>query len=268
MSDSERGQISENAAEIYDEFFLPSLFAEWPPRVIEAARIKSGQRVVDVACGTGVLALAVADRVGPQGSTIGFDINQGMLDVARKKAPKIEWRQAPAEALPLDDSSVDRVVSQFGLMYFDDRQRALCEMMRVLRPGGTMAVAVWDKLENSPGYAAEDRLFQRLLGDEAADEVPYSLGDQNILRQLFADAGISDVNIETHEGTARFPSIESWIYADVKGWTMDDMIDDEMHALLLSEARRELTSFVTADGTVAFPAPAHIATARTSAVNQ
>lgn len=261
MGESDTGQVSAEAALVYEEFYLPTLFAEWPPRVIEAARIQSGQRVVDVACGTGVLARAVAERVGGSGSIVGVDINEGMLAVAREKAPEIEWRQAPAESLPLDDASCDVAVSQFGLMYFEDKEGALGEMMRVLRPGGNLAVVVWDKLENSPGYAVEDQLFQRLLGDEAADEAPYSLGDKQVLKGLFANAGIPDVEIQTCEGTARFPSIEAWIHADVKGWTSADSINDEQYELLLTEARQELARFATTDGSVAFPTPAHIVTA-------
>jgi SAM-dependent methyltransferase len=184
-----------------------------------------------------------------------------MLAVAREKAPEVEWRQAPAEGLPLDDGSCDAAVSQFGLMYFEDQKGALREMMRVLRPGGNLAVVVWDKLENSPGYALEDQLFQRLLGEEAADDVPYSLGDKQVLQRLFAGAGIPDVQIQTCAGTARFPSIEAWIYADVRGWTSDDCINDEQYELLLREARTELARFVTADGTIAFAASAHIVTA-------
>lgn len=261
MGESESGQVSARAAKIYEEFYLPGLFAEWTPRVIAAAQIERGQRVVDVACGTGVLARAVADRVGATGFTVGVDINDAMLNIAREKAPEIEWHQAPAEALPLNDNSFDSAVCQFGLMYFEDQQAALVEMMRVLRPGGNLAVVVWDKLENSPGYALEDRLFQQVLGDEYADEVPYSLGDLQVLGQLFAGADISGVQIQTYAGTARFASIEDWIYTDVNGWTIDDDVDVEDYELLLLEAKQQLARFVTPEGTVAFATPAHIVTA-------
>jgi len=261
MGNSESGQISASAAKIYDEFYIPGLFAEWAPRVINAAHICRGQRVVDVACGTGVLTRAVAERVGANGFTVGVDINEGMLSIAREKAPAVEWHQAPAEKLPLDDDSFDSVVCQFGLMYFADQQAALEEMMRVLRPGGNLAVVVWDKLENSPGYEQETRLFQRVLGDEFSDESPYNLGDREILKQLFACAGIS-ADISTHEGTARFASIEDWIYTDVNGWTIDDAVDGDKYELLLLEARKQLSQFVAPEGTVAFATPAHIVTAR------
>lgn len=141
---SERGQVSHSAAEVYEEVFVPILM-QWAGRVADAARVQPGQRVLDVACGTGVLARAVAERVGPQGAVVGLDLNEGMLAVAGRKAPHVEWRQGRAEDLPFESQSFDRVVSQFGLMFFADR-RAVQEMVRVLRPGGHLAVAVWGRL--------------------------------------------------------------------------------------------------------------------------
>ena len=261
MSGSEAGQVSAHAAEIYEAFYVPGLFGEWAPRIIDAAGIESGQRVADIACGTGVLTRAVAEKVGPEGLVIGVDINQGMLNVARKKAPEIAWRQAAAESLPLDDGSFDAVLCQFGLMYFEDRQSALKEMMRVLRPGGSLALSVWDKLENCPAYAMAEELFRRVLGDEYSDEAPYSLGDQERLQQLLEDSGISGARIQTYEGTARFSSIDDWIYTDVNGWTIDDVVVDDQYERLLKEARQDLARFVTPEGSVAFATPAHIVTA-------
>jgi SAM-dependent methyltransferase len=257
------GQVIGSAAEVYEEFFIPALFGEWAPRVADAAMIAPGQRVLDVACGTGVLAREAAERVGTGGHVVGLDINAGMLEVARHKAPQVEWRQGPAEALPFDSESFDAVVSQFGLMFFRDRQAAIQEMVRVLRPGGRLVVAVWDALENTPGYAAVTELLLRLFDDEAADALraPYVLGDARVLRSLFSGMGVRDLEIQTQQGTVRFPSIQSWVYTDVKGWTLADMISDAEFELLAEEAESALQPFVMAQGTVAFSAPAHIVTA-------
>lgn len=262
-SDSERGQINTSAAEVYEEFFLPALFAEWPPRVADAARIGMGHKALDVACGTGVLARTIAQRVGPSGSVTGFDINPGMLAVARRKAPDIAWRQGRAEALPFDDDQFDAVVSQFGLMFFVDRRAALAEMYRVLRPGGRLAVAVWDAVDRSPGYTAMVKLLRELFGDSAADALraPFVMGDTKVLRALFIDAGIADARITTQEGMARFDSIESWVYTDIKGWTLADMIDDAQYHRLLEAAKKKLQAYAGVDGKVAFRMPAHIVTA-------
>jgi SAM-dependent methyltransferase len=263
MSASEKGQVTYNAAEVYEEFFLPALFQQWASRVADAAGIQPGQRVLDVACGTGVLARAAAERVGSDGAVVGLDVNEGMLAVARQKAPAIEWKRGRAEELPWDSNSFDAVVSQFGLMFFEDRRAALQEMMRVLRPGGRLAVAVWDSLDYTPGYAAITDLLQQLFGDQVANALrtPYVLGDRPLLRSLFAEAGIPDAQITTQAGTAHFPSIKSWIYTDIKGWTLANVLDDAQFDLLLKEAESVLRRFMTTDGTVTFNAPAHIVTA-------
>src|SRR5262249_39598741 len=146
----------------------------------------------------------VAARLGSSGSVIGLDVNDGMLAVARRKAPGLDWRQGRAEALPFEGDSFDAVVSQFGLMFFEDRRAALREMVRVLRRGGRLAVAVWDALDRAPGYAALTGLLRRLFGDRAADALraPFTLGDPSALRSLFETADISSTALTTHKGTA------------------------------------------------------------------
>ena len=261
MGDSETGQVSEDAAKIYEKAYLPALFQEWCPLAIQAANVKAGDSVVDVACGTGVLAIAVSEHVGPKGKTIGVDINEGMLNIARSKSSSVEWLNAPAEELPFTDDYFNCVVSQFGLMYFKNREAAIREMMRVLQPSGTIAVIVWDKLDNNPGLAAEESLWQKVLGGEA-EEPPHGLGDKEVLENLFRASGINDIRINTYEETARFDSIESWIHTGAKGWTEDDALNDDELKLLLDTAEKELTDFRTIQGTVAFPISAHIVTAK------
>lgn len=263
MDELSRGQVNRKAAEIYEEFFVPALFQEWPIRVVDAARIQRGERVLDVACGTGILARKVAERIGDAGTIVGLDINDGMLAVASRQAPQIEWRQGKAESLPFDSGSFDAVVSQFGLMFFEDRQAAVHEMVRVLKPGGRLAVAVWDSLDNIPGYAAMVKLLQKLFGDQVADglRAPFALGDAQALQPLFHAADLRQIEITTPQGTARFPTLETWVYTDIKGWALADMINDAEFELLLKEAKPALSQFVTSDGRVCFNAPAHIVSA-------
>jgi SAM-dependent methyltransferase len=252
------------AADIYEEFFLPALFEQWTGPVADAAGIKPGDQVLDVACGTGVLARALAGRVAPAGSVVGLDLNAGMLEVAQRRAPGLRWEKGRAEELPFDSDGFDAVVSQFGLMFFEDRVAALQEMLRVLRPGGRLAVAVWDALARTPGYAAMANLLDSLFGAEVAQSLraPYVLGDTETLADLCRQAGIIGVRIETQPGMARFPSLQSWIFTDIRGWTLADVLDDEQVDLLRSRANTVLAEFVSADGAVTFSAPAHIVTAR------
>jgi SAM-dependent methyltransferase len=253
------------AAEVYEALFVPAEFQEWAPRVVTAARVQPGQKVLDVACGTGVLAREAARRVGPSGFVAGVDTNAGMLAVAARTAPDIEWRQAGAEALPYDDSFFDTVVCQFGLMFFN-QQVALREMMRVLRPGGHLTAAVWDTLDRTPAYAALVALLDRRAGARAADALraPFVLGDRNELAALFARADMPDVEILTHRGLARFPNIRSMVEADVRGWlpAAGVTLSESLIAEILDEAEHVLGAYVVADGTVTFDSPAHIVTAR------
>jgi ubiquinone/menaquinone biosynthesis C-methylase UbiE len=262
MGDS--GQLTSSAAEVYDEFFLPALFGAWPPQLVAAAHLNPGMRVVDVACGTGVLTIPAAKAVSPGGTAVGLDLNSGMLAVARRKAPEIDWREAPAEALPFDSADFDAAVSQFGLMFFRDRHAALREMWRVLRPGGRLAIAVWDSLENTPGYSAITLLLARLFGDEIAEllRAPYALGDAKLLEALLLESGVEKPQVSRLAGEARFPSVRSWMHTDVRGWTLSDKLADHQFELLVGEAENELRGFVTPEGSVRFDHPALIATAR------
>jgi SAM-dependent methyltransferase len=258
------GQVTRSAAEVYDAYFVPALFQQWAYQVANAAEVRPSARVVDIACGTGVLALALAECVGNDSLVTGVDPNEGMLEVARRKAPGIDWRLARAEDLPFADDAFDAVVSQFGLMFFEDKVAGLREMLRVLRPGGRLAVAVWDRLEHSPGYAALVGLLDRLGGPRLGDglRVPFTLGDVATLRTLFAAAGSEEPSIVTHEGVARFRSIRSWMHTNVKGWTLATQMDPGHYAGLMEEADRELAAFAGPGGSVAFRIPAHVAVVR------
>jgi len=262
MNEHEKGQVAATAAHIYEQFFVPALFAEWPAQVLGAAGVRPGEAVLDVACGTGILARTAVHVVGSQGSVVGLDINEGMLAVARQQAPAITWEIGPAEDLPFAANSFDRVVSQFGLMFFTDPVKAIAEMGRVVRPGGAIAVAVWGPLADTPGYAVVTEVLNELFGPEVAQsiEAPYCLGDTNRLASLFADAGMGEISLRTVTGTARFASVEDWIYTDIKGWTLADVIDEAGYDRLRQYAPQKLSRFVQADGSVAFAAPAHIVT--------
>lgn len=255
------GQVSKTAAEIYDEFFVPALFGEWAERLCYIAKIAPGHTVLDVACGTGATTREAVARVGSKGRVVGLDRNQGMLDVARRRAAGVDWIEGVAEELPFPTNSFDVVLCQFGLMFFDDRSKALAEMRRVLRLGGRLAVSVWDDASTSPGYAAMITLIDEMFGSDAAAALraPFVLGKIDFLESVLGKGGLQEATVTTVTGTARFASIREWVRMDVRGWTLSEFMDDAGYEELVVEAEQRLGQFAAPDGAVEFPAPAHLA---------
>lgn len=257
MSEATTGQVSRDAAEVYDDFFVPALFDQWPERVLDLAHVARGDRVLDVGCGTGVLARAAVGRVGPPGRVVGVDPNDGMRAVAQRRCPGVEIVAGFAEALPFPDASFDAVLSQFALMFFADREGALQEMRRVLRPGGRLVVLTWASIETSPGYAAMVGLLRELFGDAPAQALlaPFVLGTPELVMQNVGGV-FPTAQVELLDGEARFPSVQAWVSTDIRGWTLREMIDDDEYALLREQAASRLAQFAGPSGQVRFPAPA------------
>jgi SAM-dependent methyltransferase len=261
MTDADRGQVNARAAEIYDAFFVPALFGQFTRPVLRHAQVEVGERVLDVGCGTGILALAAQQQVGPAGHVAAIDPNEGMLAVARRSRSSVDWRTGTAERLPFDAGAFDHAISQFAAMFFIDRAKAVQEMARVTRSGGFVTTATWSSLDRTPGYEAMVALIADELGEKAADALraPFVLGDDEQIHDLLSLVG-TDTRIDEINGTARFSSIADWVHTDVRGWTLADLVDDDGEARLISRAERDLADFVSPDGTVAFPAPAIVAT--------
>jgi ubiquinone/menaquinone biosynthesis C-methylase UbiE len=264
MAKPERWQVSTDAAEVYESCFVPAIFGAWAGSVADAAGIRMGDKVLDVGCGTGVLAREALRRVGQEGHVVGLDLNEGMLAVATRTDPLIEWRHGDAGCLPFDDACFDAVVSQFALMYFPDRMAALSEMWRTLAPGGRLAIAAWASVDHARGYQILVDITARQCGREAADVLaaPFVLGHQAELAKLCADAGISRANVAFHGGSIRFPSVNEFIRVEVKGSPLADMLSDDVMATLAAESESALAEFVVPSGEIIMPMGAHIVTAR------
>jgi ubiquinone/menaquinone biosynthesis C-methylase UbiE len=234
-------------AESYENLMVPGLFAPWASRLIQSANPRPGERVLDVACGTGIVARQVAQRVGSQGTVIGLDRNPGMIDMARVAAERegltIEWHMGPAEQIPFPDHHFDLVFCQFGLMFFSDQHAALSEMHRVLRTDGRVALSVWQSLEREPFYQTLDEVSRRYLGKSSVEEV-FSLGDSGELRRLLTDAGFKHVEIEPMSIMARFPKPQEFLT-----WESDvdpaecpalQHLDTEAQQAILAAVRQEM----------------------------
>jgi SAM-dependent methyltransferase len=258
-------QAQIDAARLYETLFVPALFGPWASIVADAARFEPGENVLDVGCGTGILARAAHARVGPRGHVAGLDPSPAMLAIAQEVAPAITWQRGRAEALPLADRSFDAVVCQFGLMLFADRKQALGEMLRVLVPGGRLIVAVWDLLAKNSGYSAFVDFIARHVGRQLADPLrtPFALGDSADLSLLFANAGVVPTSIATHRCTAWYPGMRALADATLRLWLpMTGLVltAGQVEEILLA-AERELAAHADAEGRFTYETSAHIVTA-------
>lgn len=268
MSDRAQWQVAGSAPEVYEHELVPAVFGPWARRVVGLANLQPGDRVLDLACGTGVVARTAAEEVGEGGAVLAADLNPGMIAVAHSlPAPRgatIEWRQADAGALPFADRAFDAVVCQLGLQFFADRSTAMREMYRVLRPGGRVVVMVWRGLERATGFAVLAAALEQHIGREAAAimRAPFSLGDAEEITSLIAAAGFERLDLQAETGAVRFSSVARFVASYVAGSPLAGPVaarPPEARDALLAEVVAKLEP--VAGDEVEFPIEAYLARA-------
>ena len=270
MSEQGQWQVAGSAPEVYERDLVPAVFGPWAPILIGLAPPNLGDRIIDIACGTGIVARIAAARVGPTGAVAGVDLNPGMLDVARSlkttdAAAPVQWHEASADKLPFPDGSFDIGYCQLGLQFFADRAAALREMRRVLSTKGRLAVMVWCGIQESPGFEAFAEMMERNVGPAAATimRAPFGLADANELRRLVAAAGFRDITIQRRVGAVEFPSVERFVLSYVAGsplashvWQAGDVARENLAA----DTKLALEKYV-GDRGLSLPIAAHLLTA-------
>jgi ubiquinone/menaquinone biosynthesis C-methylase UbiE len=188
---------------MYERSLVGTLFRPWAERLVERAALAPGMRVLDVACGTGIVARLAHRRLGASGAVVGVDVSPPMLNVAHEIEPGVDWRVGDAAALPIAaDERFDRVFCQQGLQFFADRQTAVRQLHRALEPNGLALVSVWRSAEEMPVFAALQRAAERHAGP--INDERYAFGDGAALERLLSDAGFRDVQVETMSIAHRF----------------------------------------------------------------
>jgi ubiquinone/menaquinone biosynthesis C-methylase UbiE len=256
-------QISLEQAKAYEERFVPALFAQWAPHMVDVAEVVPGHRVLDVACGTGVVARAVAERTDPA-LVVGLDVNPAMLEVARSVRPDIEWREGDAQALPFGDGSFHAALCQSALFFFPDPDVAIAEMARVVDRGGVVAVQTYAGLEAQPGYRRLVDVVVEHTGEEARGllETYWSQGDLAALGATLEAAGLEVVESRSRWGTARYGSVDELVHAEIGASPLADRVTpDQVEAISRGCAER-LGRFAAADGRLPLPILAHMVAGR------
>jgi SAM-dependent methyltransferase len=266
MTESNDWDVPGGGAEIYETVFVPAMMGEWASRAIALASPQAGERILDVAAGTGALTRLAAKSVGPNGRVVGLDLNSDMLDVARTSgseatAAPIEWREGDASALPFDDESFDVAFCAFGLMFFPDRVGALTEMRRVLRPEGRLTLMVWGAMSKCPGQMAMKESWTRHFGPDAAGlfDRQHSLGDPAGVSSLVDAAGFKQTKVNAAMGSVRLPSPEDLArsYAAMAGIPANE----STRMAVIGEVNASLKPYVGPNG-LEYPIEAIFASAR------
>jgi ubiquinone/menaquinone biosynthesis C-methylase UbiE len=268
MSQQSGWQLAGTGPESYERHNVVA-FMEVARDLVTLAALQKGERVLDVACSTGVLARLAANVVGPTGKVAGADLNEGMLNMARAKAEQeslpIEYRVCDAAALTFPDGIFDVALCQWGLEFFSDRPQALRQIARVLAPAGRLVLRVWRALDRQPFYVALLDVLERQLGPGAGApfRAAFSLSDVTELRALVTGAGFSRVHIRITTNLLRFPSLEQYLFGYLAATPIAARVaqmDDRGRAALLSEVANALWTYMDDDG-LAAPVENHVVVA-------
>lgn len=202
MADTDRYQLKDNAPQVYEQGLVPLLFRPLAELTFESVSLDKGERVLDAACGTGIVTRVAMERFTGIRKVVGVDLNPGMLEVARANTPKtdtpVEWRQGDICALPFPDGGFDVVLCQQSLQFIPDKGAALREMRRMLAEAGRLIFTVWIE---SPYHTALADALTRHVNAEAAKGClsPYALHDAEVVRKLVSDAGFRKIDMKVLE---------------------------------------------------------------------
>ena len=254
---------------MYERLLVGPLFEPWAGRLLDRMSLAAGSRVLDVACGTGIVARLARKRVGDDGRVVGVDRSPGMLAAARAIEPAIEWREGDAAQLPVGaEERFEAVCCHQGLQFFSDKLAAARAMLGVLAPGGRVGIGVWRGIEENGLFHDLGRVAERFLGP--IDDVRHGFSDADALSRLLTDAGFADVRVEPAWLETRF-ELEPAVLARLNAMGVIGMTATGK-AMSDTERARTVSAIVEASladvarysegGIIAFRTSANIATAR------
>jgi ubiquinone/menaquinone biosynthesis C-methylase UbiE len=264
MARPEHWQVQDNEAELYERHLVPAVTALWAADLVARVDVRAGDRVLDVACGTGAVARTAHERIGSAGSVTGLDINPAMLAVAQSRSAGVRFVRGSALALPFDDGAFDVALCQLGLQFFPNRSAALAEMRRVLSDGGRLGVSVYGPIEHNPGTLALAQALDHHLGTGASQtkRAEHVLAYPALVEKLAADAGFADITITTETKLVRFASAPEWVNVQLTATPLASLLAEQlarpgMTERITSSVVDALQRYEVSDG-LEFPVEAHI----------
>jgi len=242
-SDGEQGLFSQlSFPERYEQALVGPLFQPWVEPLLGDVQLSAGDRVLDIACGTGIVARLAKKHLGPSATVVGVDANSEMLAVARRVAPEVDWRQGDAVALPLRDGErFDVVLCQQGFQFFSDHAAAALQMHRALMDGGRVGISTWRSDEEFPVLRQLRRVAEQHVGP--IRDRRHSLGDPRPVEAALREAGFHDVRSKRSVRTIRFSDGSTFVR--LNAMALVNM--GASSAALDDEERRRLVDAITRD---------------------
>ncbi len=254
--------------ETYERVLVGPLFRPFAEELIRAAALEPGDSVLDVGCGTGIVARVARERLGPGARIAGVDVAPAMLAVAKSVDPTIDWRHGDAKALPVAAGEPFTVVTcHQGLQFMPDKAAAVREMRRVLAPGGRIALATWVSLGELPEMRQFNAVAERHVGPII--DARHSFGEATAMEQLLNDAGFSNLSVQRHARGVEFAdgalfarlNAMAVIGMSEQGKSMSESDRGQLAERVAAESR-DLIEATTKNGQFALPLATLIATAR------
>lgn len=253
--------------ELYERWLVGPLFVPFAEALVDRLAPAPGDRVVDLACGTGIVARLAHQRLAGQGQVIAVDVSPHMLAVGRAIEPGIDWREGNASALPVDSASVEILFCHQGFQFFPDKLDAAREMRRVLVPDGRLGLATWRPLEESPVFREVDALAERHLGPLVDSRFGFAVAAD--IRNVLEEGGFRDVRVETVTRRIRFNDVAVFLQLNANacvgmsaaGKAMSDEERQRLAALITNESTDVARAYGDGDG-IAFDLGTNLATAR------
>jgi ubiquinone/menaquinone biosynthesis C-methylase UbiE len=261
ITEVESWQIAGDSPAAYEEYLVPGFFKPWAETLVQLSSPSPGSTILDVACGTGIVARTAAAKTGSDARVIGLDINPQMLnkatEMAEKEGLEINWQQGDAGDLPFEENRFDHLFCQQAMQFFPEPQQVLKEMQRVLKPGGALALNILRSIQHNPAYKILADELEEHAGETAGTMMrsPFPDWNQKTIRNMAAEAGFGDILIHLEIISMRYPSPEEFLRREAASSPLAgeiESIDSETRMELINDLNDSLNDYVDDHGVI-FP---------------
>lgn len=252
MTTSTQWQLARESAERYQNILTPTILGPFAQALVDFAALQMDERVVDVGCGTGAAARYAAGAVGNSGHVTGIDVNESMIEVARSlpavQGAPIDWHQASATQLPLNDESVDVVLCAQTLQFLPEKQVSLSEMRRVVKNNGRFALSLWCDIAESPYFDALVAAISQHIGEgtSAGLKSAFAFSDEDEIHTLLEQVGFGEITLSVAQLDLPLTDLEEFVPRHISATPMSagfNQADESVQRQIIQEITDKLAPY-------------------------